>query len=61
MRAMALPILLFMLELIGLGLSPMITGFMSDLLTPKLHEEALRYAVSMTVMVNRWCASNYFM
>ena len=61
MRAMASAILLFMLNLIGLGLGPMMTGFMSDWLTPQFGDDALRYAMSITVMVNCWCAFHYFM
>ena len=61
MRAMASAILLFMLNLIGLGLGPMMTGFMSDWLTPQFGVAALRYAMSFAVMVNFWCAFHYFM
>lgn len=61
MRAMASAILLFMLNLIGLGLGPMMTGFMSDWLAPQFGVDALRYAMSITVMVNCWCAFHYFM
>ena len=61
MRAMASAVLLFMLNLIGLGLGPMITGFMSDSFTPQFGDDALRYAMSITVMVNCWCAFHYLM
>lgn len=61
MRAMASAILLFMLNLIGLGLGPMITGFISDYLTPSFGDDALRYAMSITVMVNCWCALHYYL
>ena len=61
MRAMASAILLFMLNLIGLGLGPMLTGFVSDYLTPSLGTDALRYAMSVTVMVNCWCALHYYL
>ena len=60
MRAMASAILLFMLNLIGLGLGPMMTGFMSDWLAPQFGVDALRYAMSITVMINCWCAFHYF-
>ena len=42
-------------------LGPMMTGFMSDWLTPQFGDDALRYAMSITVMVNCWCAFHYFM
>ena len=60
MRAMASAILFFVLNLIGLGLGPMLTGFVSDLLTPNYGDNALRYAMSITVLVNIWCALHYY-
>ncbi|MDB9789095.1 MFS transporter [Gammaproteobacteria bacterium] len=60
MRAMASAILLFVLNLIGLGLGPMVTGFVSDWLTPTFGNDALRYAMSLTVLVNIWCALHYY-
>ena len=60
MRAMASDILLFVLNLIGLGLGPMVTGFVSDWLTPTFGTDALRYAMSLTVLVNIWCALHYY-
>ena len=60
MRAMGSAVMLFMLNLIGLGLGPMLTGFTSDLLTPEYGDDALRYAMSLTVMVNVWCAIHYW-
>ncbi len=61
MRAMASAILFFVLNLIGLGLGPMLTGFVSDLLTPNYGDNALRYAMSITVLVNIWCAVHYYL
>ncbi len=61
MRAMASAVLLFMLNLIGLGLGPMMTGFVSDLLTPNFGDDGLRYAMSITVLVNIWCAVHYYL
>ena len=60
MRAMASAILLFMLNLIGLGLGPMLTGFMSDYFEPTYGSDSLRYAMSVTLMVNIWCAFHYW-
>jgi hypothetical protein len=48
------------LNLIGLGLGPMLTGFVSDWLTPSFGDDALRYAMSITVLVNCWCAFHYY-
>ena len=60
MRAMASAILLFMLNLIGLGLGPMLTGFMSDFFEPTYGSDSLRYAMSITLLVNFWCAFHYW-
>jgi len=60
MRAMASAILLFMLNLIGLGLGPMLTGFMSDFFEPSYGSDSLRHAMSITLLVNFWCAFHYW-
>ncbi len=60
MRAMGSAVLLLVLNLIGLGLGPMLTGYMSDLFTPEFGSDALRYAMSITVLVNVWCAFHYY-
>jgi len=54
MRALAASILLFVLNLIGMGLGPQFTGIASDLLnqfTP-LGEESLRWALVATLVFN---------
>jgi len=61
MRAMASAVLFFVLNLIGLGLGPMLTGFVSDALTPAFGTNALRYAMALTVLVNLWCALHYYL
>ena len=60
MRAMASAILLFMLNLIGFGFGPMFTGFVSDFLTPEFGNNGLRYALSITILINVWCAFHYY-
>ena len=60
MRAMASAVLFFVLNLIGLGFGPMLTGFVSDYLTPEYGVEGLRYAMSITVLFNIWCAMHYY-
>ena len=59
MRAMASAILFFVLSLIGLGLGPMMTGFLSDYLTTFYGKDGLRYALSIAVLVNIWAAMHY--
>jgi len=60
MRAMGSAVLFFVLNLIGLGLGPWMTGIVSDMLTPEFGDYALRYAMSLTVLVNIWCAFHYY-
>jgi predicted MFS family arabinose efflux permease len=60
MRAMGSAVMLFVLNLIGLGLGPMLTGYVSDWLTPAYGVDALRYAMAITVLVNVWCAIHYY-
>ena len=60
MRAMGSAVLLFVLNLIGLGLGPMLTGYVSDWLTPAYGVDGLRYAMAITVLINIWCALHYY-
>ena len=61
MRALASAILFFVLNLIGLGLGPLLTGMISDLLEPSYGDQALRYALVIVVLVYIWCAFHYAM
>lgn len=47
-RAMASAILFFVLNLIGLGLGPLVMGALSDALQPSLGAQSLRYAFCLT-------------
>lgn len=60
MRAVASAILLFILNLIGLGLGPLAVGKISDVLADSLGNESLRYALIIVVAVNIWSAYHYF-
>ena len=60
MRALASGILLFILNIIGLGLGPQFVGILSDVLnlTTDLGEESLRWALVSVVAFNGlavWC------
>ena len=59
MRAAAAAVLLFILNLIGMGLGPTAVGLISDALTPRFADEALRYALLITTVVNLWGAVHY--
>jgi len=50
---------LFVQTLIGQGLGPSFTGFISDRLTPSLGGESLRYALVVIGFVNVWAAAHY--
>ena len=61
MRAQASAILFFVLNLIGLGLGPMMTGMLSDSLKPEFGDLSIRYALVAMVLVNLWCAGHYYL
>jgi predicted MFS family arabinose efflux permease len=62
MRATASAILLFIINLIGLGLGPQTVGMVSDLLTPSYGTEAIRYALlSVVVTGSVWAAVHYIL
>lgn len=61
MRAMASAILLFILNLIGLGLGPVAAGWLSDTLKPTYGEESIRYSLLvLAVFGNLWAAAHYY-
>jgi MFS family permease len=50
MRAMAAAIMVFMLNLVGMGLGPLIVGALNDWLTPSYGVEAVRYSLTFAVV-----------
>ncbi len=60
MRAVASSILFLVLNFIGLGLGPMLTGLLSDVLSADMGVDGLRYALAIVTFVNLWCALHYF-
>ncbi len=60
MRALASAILLFIINIIGLGLGPQVVGILSDLLQPRFGVEALRYSL-LTIVVTfaAWSVAHY--
>ncbi len=54
MRAMASAVLLFALNLIGLGLGPQFVGILNDLLDPRFGVEAIRYSLLAIGMGKAW-------
>lgn len=62
MRSLASAILLFILNLIGLGLGPVFAGVLSDLLRPGYGEESIRYSLLILVVGgNIWSAYHYYL
>lgn len=61
MRAVASAILLLILNIIGLGLGPQLTGILSDLLADQVGNESMRYSLLIVVsIVGPWSACHYF-
>jgi MFS family permease len=56
MRAVAIALLYFFANLIGLGLGPLVTGVLSDMLRPRLGGESLRCALLVLTLGNLWLA-----
>ncbi len=60
MRVMASALLLFVLNIIGLGLGPQAVGIMSDLLAPAHGQESLRYALLISSSFYLWSAYHFW-
>jgi MFS family permease len=61
MRSVATSVLLFIQTLIGNGLGPAATGYISDWLAPSLQRDSLRYALVIIGVVNVWAAVHYLL
>jgi predicted MFS family arabinose efflux permease len=60
MRGVASAIVLLIINLIGLGLGPLVVGALSDFFEPRFGEESLRYALMLSVLVvTVWAALHY--
>jgi len=59
MRSVATSLLLFIQTLIGYGLGPSVTGFISDALEASYRQDSLRYALVIIGVVNVWAAVHY--
>jgi MFS family permease len=60
MRALSSAILLFMLNLFGLGFGPLVVGIISDLLSPSLGMESLRWALTIILLLSIGSAALFF-
>jgi predicted MFS family arabinose efflux permease len=59
MRTLASAVLLFVINIIGLGLGPQAIGILSDWLAPRFGDESLRYALLLASFVNVWAALHF--
>lgn len=59
MRSVASAIILFVANIIGLGLGPQTVGILSDLFSARFGSESLRYALLTLACVNLWTAFHY--
>lgn len=60
MRAQSVAILLFVLNIIGLGLGPLTIGYISDLLKPTYGDDSLRYALMFSIVTGLMGAFCYW-
>lgn len=60
MRGTAAAVLLFIINIIGLGAGPWAVGMLSDLLRPQFGDESLRYALLIMSSVGLWVAVHYY-
>ncbi len=60
MRAVAAAVLLFIVNIIGLGAGPQFVGVMSDLLHAKYGVDSLRYALFLCSLFNVWAAVHFY-
>ncbi len=61
MRAVASALLLFLINIVGLGLGPQVAGLMSDYLAASYGSESLRYSLLIiSSVLTPWTAIHYF-
>lgn len=60
MRSVAAAVLLFILNIIGLGAGPQAVGILSDALRDQYGQESLRYSLLIFSFVNVWSAYHYY-
>ena len=60
MRGVAAAVLLLVINLIGLGLGPWLTGALSDFLEPRYGADSMRWALLSLVVIGIWSAFHYW-
>ena len=61
MRAVSSAIMMLCLNLIGMGLGPLLIGLLSDLLTPQHGEDALSVALAFFTLVGLWGTVHFWL
>ena len=61
MRAVASAVMLFLTNIIGYGLGPLVVGALSDRLTPSVGTTGIRYALLVVVASNLWASVHFFL
>jgi MFS family permease len=61
MRALASAILLFIVNIVGLGLGPLLVGMVSDLLVGTFGGESLRYSILFSTVVYFWAGTHFLL
>jgi MFS family permease len=62
MRAVASALILFLINIVGLGLGPLLAGILSDYLSDSYGRESLRYSLLIIgAVLTPWTALHYFM
>ena len=60
-RALASAIMLFILNLFGLGFGPQLIGIASDVMRVWFESDSLRYALLAATFVNIWASAHYYL
>jgi MFS family permease len=60
LRGMGTAALMFASNLVGTGAGPLLVGYLSDAMTPALGDEALRWAMIISVTIIGWGAIHFF-
>ena len=60
-RALGAAILLFCINIIGLGLGPFVVGILSDVFSTQYGADGLRYALVIVTLINIWGAYHYYL
>ncbi|WP_022963042.1 spinster family MFS transporter [Halopseudomonas pelagia] len=60
-RALASAIMLFVLNLVGLGFGPQLIGIASDVMRQWFDNDSLRYALLGAAFINLWAAYHYYL